>query len=593
MKKIVKLFFLSSLMAVAFCSCETLSTDVNNEFNEYWTWTNGTKAEGILAGVYRSLIENPDAYDGNFLDVATDNAYSRLISSSAYRMGHGDYTSVNNPIEIWKAMYDNIQTINMFLEKGLGDETVYSVASADKDAQTKIRLKGEAYFLRAWCEFKLLQMYGGKAADGKAYGCPILTSYEGPEKTSQVTDYTRASYEDYALQVVNDCEAAFELLPLVYTGGDAVIGSKSVGRANGLAAAALKVKVLVYAASPAYQPDNIVKLNGMGSFTVVDEAAYKAKWERAALYADEVLKLSGMESFKALSLSELSDATSVSDEFVFRFYLGSGHALEDRHYPPSYYGAAQTVPSENLVEAFPSKTGYPVTDPRSNYDPTNPYAIARDKRFEMNVFYHGRIFGKHTTAIDVTEGGKDSYYFSSKASATGYYLGKFINVSKDKYLTPLEQQSTRHYNPMLRKAEVWLNYAEAANEAWGPKVAAEGCKYTAFDVIKTVRNVSGGITDVTYLNEMAEHQASFRSLIQNERRLEFAFENQRFWDLRRCLLPLSVTIQGMSVKKGDEGTAYQVIDVESRTMEEVRYYYLPLPYAHVKMNPNLINNLGW
>ena len=112
-------------------------------------------------------------------------------------------------------------------------------------------------------------------------------------------------------------------------------------------------------------------------------------------------------------------------------------------------------------------------------------------------------------------------------------------------------------------------------------------------MIKTVRNVSGGITDVTYLDEMAESQASFRSLIQNERRLEFAFENQRFWDMRRCLMPLSVTIQGMSVKKVDGATEYAVVDVDKRTVNETRYYYIPIPYAQVKMNPNLKNNLGW
>ena len=433
MNKIVNHIILSSLMAFALCSCDNLSTDTTSEFNEYWTWTNGVKSEGILAGVYRSLGENPDAYDGNFLDVATDNAYTRLVSSSAYRMGHGDYTSVDNPIDNWKKMFDNIQTINMFLEKGLTDDVKYSISSPETDVQTKNRLKGEAYFLRAYCGFKLLQMFGGKGTDGKAYGYPILTSYQDPAQTADATRFARDSYEACADQIIRDCEAAMENLPLLYTGSDATTGAKQVGRASGFAAAALKVRVLVYAASPANQPDNIVKINGMGNFTVVDQAAYAAKWEKAAQYADEVLKFPETGSFKALSLNELSDATSVTDEFLFRHYMGSGHGMEDRQYPPSYYGAAQTVPSENLVEAFPSLTGYPITDARSGYNPEAPYEIARDKRFNMNVFYHGRKFGAHTTAIDVSEGGKDSFLLSPNASSTGYYLGKFVNVSKDKF----------------------------------------------------------------------------------------------------------------------------------------------------------------
>ena len=169
---------------------------------------------------------------------------------------------------------------------------------------------------------------------------------------------------------------------------------------------------------------------------------------------------------------------------------------------------------------------------------------------------------------------------------------KIPNVSKDKFLTPLEQQSTRHYNPYLRKAEVWLNFAEAANEAWGPKTAP-GCKYTAYDVIKEIRKTSGGITNVTYLDEQAADQAKFRDLIQNERRLELAFENQRYWDMHRWLMPLSVTIKGMSVKRSGDSTVYSVVDVEERSINEVRYYYHPLPYSEVKKNSGLLNNLGW
>ena len=87
------------------------------------------------------------------------------------------------------------------------------------------------------------------------------------------------------------------------------------------------------------------------------------------------------------------------------------------------------------------------------------------------------------------------------ATRTGYYLAKFMNTVAD-FLKPLEEQDSRHYNPMLRKAEVWLNFAEASNEAFGPKVVGPGCTKSAYDVIKIIREKSGGITDVTYLDEM-------------------------------------------------------------------------------------------
>lgn len=125
------------------------------------------------------------------------------------------------------------------------------------------------------------------------------------------------------------------------------------------------------------------------------------------------------------------------------------------------------------------------------------------------------------------------------ATRTGYYLAKFMNTVAD-FLKPLEEQDSRHYNPMLRKAEVWLNFAEASNEAFGPKVVGPGCTKSAYDVIKIIREKSGGITDVTYLDEMAASKETFRTLIQNERRIEFAFENQRFWTCAvGCYLSMS------------------------------------------------------
>ena len=80
---------------------------------------------------------------------------------------------------------------------------------------------------------------------------------------------------------------------------------------------------------------------------------------------------------------------------------------------------------------------------------------------------------------------------------------------------------------------------------------------------------------------MAVSQESFAKLIQNERRIEFAFENQRFWDLRRRLLPLDETILGMKVTRKVDGTeVFEVVPIEERPLDNMRYYYLPLPYKN-------------
>ena len=97
-----------------------------------------------------------------------------------------------------------------------------------------------------------------------------------------------------------------------------------------------------------------------------------------------------------------------------------------------------------------------------------------------------------------------------------------------------------------------------------------------------------------YIEEVKASKEEFRKLILNERRLEYAFENIRFWDLRRWLLPLDEPILGMKVtRKTDGNDAFEVKTIEQRPLNDIRYYYLPLPYDEVQKNPNLKNNLGW
>lgn len=129
---------------------------------------------------------------------------------------------------------------------------------------------------------------------------------------------------------------------------------------------------------------------------------------------------------------------------------------------------------------------------------------------------------------------------------------------------------------------------------WGPKVSRPRMLHVAYDVIRVIVRNREGLANTTYLDEMAGTPESFRKLIQNERRIEFAFENQRFWDLRRWLLPLNESILGMEVtRKEDSSENFEVKLVEERPLNDIRYYYLPLPYDELQKNPNLKNNKGW
>jgi len=600
MKKINITLIAVSLMLLASCE-DVLQNKQVNEFGEGDVWRIPEMAQGVLTKAYANIDNRPDHFENNFLDAATDNATTTSRDLNLYRVGQGLVSEFSNQIGNWGSCYENFQYINSFMENGLTDNVLYSKSDSSINAATKVRLLGEAYFLRAWWGLQLLKRHGGKANDGQALGYPIVTHFITEEEGRNPAGFIRNTYEECVMQIVADCDSAIAKLPVKYAGSDGVIGVQQTGRATSLAAAVLKVNALLYAASPAYQPDNIVKITGMGNFQVADEAAYKAKWERVALYADTLIrnvsgKFGAFGTYYSVKATDLADAPDVTPaDFVFRRMFNT-HVIETNHFPPFYYGQAGTTPSQNLIDAIPMKNGYPVSaEPAlSGYNPQNPY-INRDNRLDLLAYYQGRTFAVSQGTIDVVYGGKDSQSFSPLASRTGYYVSKFISNKINNMLDPTPQPSNaKHYNPYLRKGEVFLAFAEASNEVWGPTGKGPGCQYSAYDIVKTIRQNSGGITSTVYLDQMAANVDDFRKLFQNERRLETAFEDQRFYDMRRWLLPLNEPICGISVTRDENGVLhYEVQEVEKRKMDDIKFYYLPVPYEERIKNPNLINNLGW
>lgn len=580
------------LLSFALWSCEdVLETKTTYEWNDSDVWRIPDFAEGVLMNAYNAISARPDNYDNNFLDCATDNALTRSDSSNVYKASMGGITAFTNPLGNWSACYKQLQNINIFLEKGLTANVLYNRADAVSDAAIKQRLKGEAFFLRAFWHHELLKMYGGKASNGLALGIPLANKFFTQEEAANIDNFKRATYNETVGFIVNDLDSAIALLPEVYTGTSDIVGTTQIGRATKMAARLLKARVYLYAASPANQDDAVTKINGMGNFSVLNETEYNKKWVLAALKMDTIIQLPSFGTFTALSATLLADGPSTTpSDFIFRNYFNT-NLLETQHFPPSYFGSANTIPSNNLVKAFSTKTGYPQSDIRSGWSASNPYSNL-DNRFQLNVYYQGATFGLTGGALDMVQGGKDSPSFDPNASRSGYYLAKFVS-KKNTMLNPILTAKAIHYNPILRKAEVFLSFAEASNEAWGPKVKGPGCKYSAYDVIKDVRLKSGGITDVTYLDEMALTKENFRKLILNERRLEFTFENQRYFDLRRCLLTLNEDIYGVKVTlDANKSPVFTEQKLEPRNYE-VKHYYSPLPYDELIKNKNLINNQGW
>ncbi len=206
---------------------------------------------------------------------------------------------------------------------------------------------------------------------------------------------------------------------------------------------------------------------------------------------------------------------------------------------------------------------------------------------------NGSTFGVNNSVIHTgtDAGNNDGINKESEYSTrTGYYLRKLLRSDVNPNST--NKVEKYHYTTRIRFTEIFLAYAEAANEAWGP---TNGGSYgfSAYDVIKAIRKRAMGdaIGDDPYLESIKSNKDEMRKLIRNERRLELCFENKRFWDLRRWnsnLSELNETAKGMEIT----GNSYKTIDVEPRNYKEYMIYG-PLPYSDVLKYSALDQNAGW
>ena len=544
-------------------------------------------------------------------DVATDDAVYN-VSSNAYRvMATGSWTAdeSHNPVSQWNACKDGIQYINLFLTKV--DKVKWAPSAASKQQMFIDRLKGEAYGLRAVLYYHLLQAHGGYADDGVLYGVPLLTE---PEDGSSDFNQPRATFADCVKQCFDDCDQAMALLPFDYedissnedipekylelganySNYNLVFGSRSKGLMSGKIAEAVKAQVALLAASPAFRDQSGV--------TSAD----------AAIMCANVLKnIGGLDGFDPTgniwykNKTKLEPSASEMPEILWRADREKNAAQERENFPPTLYGNGRVNPTQNLVDAFPMRNGLHITDSRSGYDPKNPYAN-RDPRLANNVLYNGTRFRQTVVVTGTYPNEKGEYEDNigriNTSTVTGYYLLKLLrdDVNPQGNST-IEQQ---HIYPRIRYTEMFLAYAEAANDAWGPKSDPMGIGFTAYDVIKAIRTRAGVATNEigqalpegdVFLEECAADQAKMTTLIRNERRLELCFENKRFWDLRRWMLPLNEEVRGMQVDRNEETgeLTYTIIKVEDRVYDNSYQMYGPIPKSEVLKWSNLKQNKGW
>ncbi|MCK9506922.1 MAG: RagB/SusD family nutrient uptake outer membrane protein [Pigmentiphaga sp.] len=562
MKLIKKIFFLVFLINTLFACDSFLAPDKDNIFSESELIKDPSKAEGVLLNAYQSV---PNSV--NFTEVATDDAVSNDNSNNYRQVSSGGWAATNNPFNTWAGSYTNITYINLFLT--IVDKVEWSEKSDWQNEHYKLKLKAEAYGLRALFQYRLLQAHSGMDNSGNLLGYPITT------KLITVNDdwqsYPRASYEDCVNQILADLEIAISGLPDTYADApindalkadyDKVYGSRFLNRMNKRAAQLLKARVLLHAASPAFNLNNDLK-----------------KWESAADAAAVVIEANG--GLNSLSNNRLQFYLNENNtDIIWRKDYNNSRNLEVDHFPPSLYGTGRLNPTQNLVDAFPTADGYPINNPASAYDNNNPYSN-RDPRLGTYIVYNSSKLKNAT--INTVNDTKDGVNMIAESSTrTGYYMKKLLNENVN--LTPGLLVSQRHFQTLMRVTEAFLIYAEAANEAWGPDGKGSN-NYSSKEIIKSLRTTAGITTD-NYLPTV-NNKDDMRELVRNERRIELAFEGFRFWDIRRWN---DITL----MKKTAQGTlngGVSAIDVENRAYEDYMIYG-PIPDSEHRKG--LVQNKGW
>lgn len=574
--------------ATVFSACEDMfEPAVENYRNKEEMYDEAKFALGILLNGYTRIPTN----SWSFNDVATDDAVSNDVNNGYRKMATGTWSAINNPMDFWSTGFAAIQYMNIMLEES--DKVKWDSEEHIREMFND-RTKGEAYALRGLFMYYLLRAHAGYTLDGQLMGVPILLNSVGPDDNY---NFQRETFDKCMEQLYSDFAEAEKLLPVDFNDVSSnsevpekynvskedynrVFGANSRQRMTTRIVEAMRAKAALLAASPAFNPN-----------------ADKSKWEIAADYAAQVIDRSdvtfavnGLEWYgKNGGIGNISEGNNPPEILWRNGIEREGNSLEKDNYPPTMYGNGRINPTQNLVNAFPMKNGYPITDQiNSGYSPSDPYED-RDPRLNLFIVYNGSKLGPESdeiTTLGVST--NDGVNQTETSTRTGYYMRKLLNENIN--LDPIKTSTAKHFIPHIRYTEMFLTYAEAANEAYGPREKGNH-KYSAYDVIKLIRQRAGVGTENgdPYLEECANDATGvkMRELIRNERRLELCFEGFRFWDLRRWneLDKIQETAKGTDI-------SYSVLDVENRNYKDYMIY-CPIPYNETLKWSELKQNKGW
>lgn len=537
------------LFITVFSSCEedVLDREPLNRFSENAVWQDEALIKAFVGNTYRTVPTG--FYVGQALMLSTLSDEANARNNFGYELINQGNLDPSNmfPLDYWtedgdKSYYKVITKCNLFLDE---------IDAAPIDPESKNLLIGEIKFLRAYSYFRLISFYGG---------VPLITEPFTLEDDFQINSNTYNEVMDF---ILIELDEAANLLPTNY-------GPANKGKITKGAAMALKSRALLYAASPLNNPDNNME-----------------KWEKAANAAKAIIDLNIYELFpdyKTLFLEEEQYNSEIIWSRPFNNLIDPEEIivrLELILYPNGNRGWGQVNPLENLVEQYETLNGE-LPNEDSSYDPQNPY-INRDPRFYATILYNGAPFlGREIETflpggLDTGEGPTTPW----NATTTGYYLRKFVDESITAPTYFVQEGNTPWI--FIRYAEILLNYAEAKFML--------GDEVTAREYINKVRSrPSVDMPDVTDSGDL------LWAKLVNERRIELAFEEHRYFDVRRWKIApqvLNENAKKVNILRDDAGNlTYSVEEFQERIFYE-RNYWVPIPQSEIEKNPKLNQNPGY
>lgn len=564
--KIKEIVGVLTLTIIGFSACkkplyetEPTSQDITYVFDK--TDSLGVQAKTFLADIYSYLPNGYNRIGTDVLDAASDDAISSSPASTIEYFVNGRISAVSTVDNSWENNYKTIRKANIFLAN-------IDVVPLNQKG-LKVYWKSEARILRAIAYFELIKRYGGVPLMGDR----VL----GVNDNIQLA---RNSYAECVKYVVDECDA----LKTIARPDNTLAADEDYGRVTQGVALALKARILLYDASPLNNPTNDL-----------------AKWALAAQAAKDVMSLN---IFSLASAYTTVFNTRKNTEVILAFQRAVNFDLETRNAPIGYTatnasGSGYTSPTQELVDAFDMSNGRAISDPASGYNAADPYT-GRDPRFYNTIFHNNAKWLSGTSAtparlVQTYDGGLDKPGSAVNVQTrTGYYMRKFLNET---FTTATVYSNQTHNFPIFRYAEILLSYAEAMNEAADNAVN----RTEAFNQLKALRLRAGIVIGSTagYQHGLKTTmtQAEMREAIRHERRVEMAFEEQRFWDIRRWKIAETVlngTLHGMQIIKNTNGTfSYTRVNALNVSFDASKMYRYPIAADEVNKNRNLTQNPGW